>query len=79
MVHHAKTPRRSLGCFFCAEWAMVFEIWRKLRSDLSEGPNSPMDCLAAKAATVDFITAGDFILVFYFIKAMEFEEKSDIR
>ena len=28
-----------------------FEIGRKLRSNLSVGPNSPVDCLSAKAAT----------------------------
>ena len=28
-----------------------FEIGRKMRSNLSEGPNSPVDCLSAKAAT----------------------------
>ena len=27
------------------------EIGRKLRSNLSEGPNSPVECLSAKAAT----------------------------
>ena len=31
--------------------ATGFEIGRKLRSNLSEGPNSPVDCLSAKAAT----------------------------
>jgi len=30
---------------------MGFEIGRKLHSNLSEGPNSPVDCLLAKAAT----------------------------
>ena len=31
--------------------AAGFEIGRKLRSNLSVGPNSPVDCLSAKAAT----------------------------
>ena len=36
---------------FCFIMATGFEIGRKLRSNLSEGPNSPVDCLSAKAAT----------------------------
>ena len=36
---------------FCFERVTGFEIGRKLQSNLSVGPNSPVDCLSAKAAT----------------------------
>ena len=36
---------------FCFIRMVGFEIGRKLRSNLSVGPNSPVDCLSAKAAT----------------------------
>ena len=38
-------------CLFAFVRATRFEIGRKLRSNLSAGPNSPMDCFSAKAAT----------------------------
>ena len=39
------------GCAFFVYKDGGFEIGRKLRSNLSAGPNSPVDCLSAKAAT----------------------------
>ena len=38
-------------CPFCFIRMVGFEIGRKLQSNLSAGPNSPVDCLSAKAAT----------------------------
>ena len=48
---HQQKRYSPCGCAFFVYKDGGFEIGRKLRSNLSAGPNSPVDWLSAKAAT----------------------------